>query len=544
MNEKINMQGLVTLFAEKSGITKKEAEVFLKEFFTVSHEGLLNDKVVKVKNLGNFKLIVVDDRESIDITNGDRVLIPAHYKVSYTPDAQLAETVNEPFSLFEIIEVRHEAGKLEHIRKARVGMNIEKPVETAPVQKPIIEKLIREFREEDIIRTTTEEPVLPKPLVKETIPEPVVEEVIPEPVVEEITQEPVIEEIIPEPVIEEITQEPVVEEVIQESVVEEITQEPVVEEIIQEPVVEKIIQELMKEINTRKADEEDLTIEKTVTESNPNPSAEPIRETVEEPQLKFSLIDDDPDEELFFIPEADPFEDLIVQETLKMEASEKKLTFAIEEKAPSEEFKREELPPAELPPKIVKRKFSNTIKRKIEALMEDKRTFYEWVIYLSIILVIVGVYLYFEYEERLQAEYLNSFLFQFADHQEKEPETTTRITPEILLRERERERPAVPAAPVDTIVKKVITKPDIDNTVKKRRITAGERLTLIALKEYGHKSFWVYIYQENKDRIRNPDNVPVGTELIIPPADKYGIDKNSRESIQKADELALQLMRK
>jgi nucleoid DNA-binding protein/nucleoid-associated protein YgaU len=466
MNEKINMQGLVTLFAEKSGITKKEAEFFLKEFFSVTHEGLINDKIVKVKNLGNFKLIVVDDRESIDITNGDRVLIPTHYKVSYSPDTQLAETVNEPFSLFEIIEVRHEAGKLEHIRKARVGMSVEKPVETVPIQKPIIEKLIIEPREEDI-------------------------------------------------------------------------QEPVIEEIIQEPIIEKITQEPMEEKITRKMDEEDLTIEKTVTESIPNPSAELVRETVEEPQKKLDLIDEEQEEELFFIPEADPYEDLIVQETLRMQASENEFTFAIKEKALNEEFKGEEMPLAESPPTIVKRKFSKIIKQKKEAIREDKKTFYEWLIFLLIVLVIAGVYLYFEREERLQAEYVNNFLFQFANHQEREPETTGRMAPEILLREREK-----PPVSADTIVNKAITKSDIDNTVKKRRITAGERLTLIALKEYGHKSFWVYIYQENKDKIRNPDNVPVGTELVIPPASKYGIDKSSRESIQKADELALQLMRR
>jgi hypothetical protein len=59
-------------------------------------------------------------------------------------------------------------------------------------------------------------------------------------------------------------------------------------------------------------------------------------------------------------------------------------------------------------------------------------------------------------------------------------------------------------------------------------------LTLLALKEYGDKSFWVYIYEENKQLIKSPDAVSVGTVLTIPPATKYGIDKNNPESIKKA----------
>jgi len=56
----------------------------------------------------------------------------------------------------------------------------------------------------------------------------------------------------------------------------------------------------------------------------------------------------------------------------------------------------------------------------------------------------------------------------------------------------------------------------------------------IALKYYGNKSFWVYIYEENKDKIKNVNNVPLGTTLTIPAPAKYGIDAKDAESVKKA----------
>ncbi|MDR2843306.1 MAG: HU family DNA-binding protein [Candidatus Symbiothrix sp.] len=105
MNEKLNIQDLASLLSEKSGISKKESELFLREFFETISDGLLSDQLVKIKNLGSFKLIAVSDRESVDVGSGQRMIIPAHYKVSFTPDTALADAVNEPFAFFEIIDL-------------------------------------------------------------------------------------------------------------------------------------------------------------------------------------------------------------------------------------------------------------------------------------------------------------------------------------------------------------------------------------------------------------------------------------------------------
>lgn len=60
-------------------------------------------------------------------------------------------------------------------------------------------------------------------------------------------------------------------------------------------------------------------------------------------------------------------------------------------------------------------------------------------------------------------------------------------------------------------------------------------LSNISRKYYDHYIFWIYIYLENKDKIKDPDNLVVGMELVIPPAEKYGIDKDDPKSIERAE---------
>lgn len=65
----------------------------------------------------------------------------------------------------------------------------------------------------------------------------------------------------------------------------------------------------------------------------------------------------------------------------------------------------------------------------------------------------------------------------------------------------------------------------------------GDRLTKIAKEKYGHKVFWVYIYKHNKAVIKNPNNIPIGTQLILPPAQLYNIDAEDTNSRTRALEL-------
>jgi nucleoid DNA-binding protein len=105
MSEKTNLQDLATSVAAKSGIAIKDVEYFLRELIETIQQALLSDESVRIKNLGTFKRLTVSARESVDVTTGNRVVIPAHYKINFIPDNNLAQAVNEPFALFDTIEL-------------------------------------------------------------------------------------------------------------------------------------------------------------------------------------------------------------------------------------------------------------------------------------------------------------------------------------------------------------------------------------------------------------------------------------------------------
>ncbi|MBQ9554672.1 MAG: HU family DNA-binding protein [Muribaculaceae bacterium] len=65
-------------------------------------------------------------------------------------------------------------------------------------------------------------------------------------------------------------------------------------------------------------------------------------------------------------------------------------------------------------------------------------------------------------------------------------------------------------------------------------VTSQIVLSTLSDKYYDSPWFWVYIYEENKALISNPDNVPPGTVVVIPPAEKYGIDAKDPKSLKKA----------
>ena len=99
MNEKITIQDIANSLKEKQGLTKKDAELFVKSMFDIMKEALASDKYVKVKGLGTFKLTEVESRESINVNTGERFEIQGHTKISFTPDTTLKEQINKPFSV-------------------------------------------------------------------------------------------------------------------------------------------------------------------------------------------------------------------------------------------------------------------------------------------------------------------------------------------------------------------------------------------------------------------------------------------------------------
>jgi len=69
------------------------------------------------------------------------------------------------------------------------------------------------------------------------------------------------------------------------------------------------------------------------------------------------------------------------------------------------------------------------------------------------------------------------------------------------------------------------------------RFRPGNRLTILSKRYYGNKDFWVYIYEANKERISDPDNIAIGTLIRIPKLDSKLIDATNPRCIEKAKEL-------
>ena len=94
---------LIEMLTSKMGLEVAEAETFISVMFKVVNEGLREDKLVKIKGLGTFKLTKVSARESVDVNTGERIVIEGRDKISFTPDNYMRDLVNSPFAQFETV---------------------------------------------------------------------------------------------------------------------------------------------------------------------------------------------------------------------------------------------------------------------------------------------------------------------------------------------------------------------------------------------------------------------------------------------------------
>lgn len=86
-------------------------------------------------------------------------------------------------------------------------------------------------------------------------------------------------------------------------------------------------------------------------------------------------------------------------------------------------------------------------------------------------------------------------------------------------------------------------KPQAEPAVVYETVTPSNVPARMARKHYGKECFWVYIYEENKGKIKNPNNIKEGTRLVIPPKEKYGIDMKNEQSVKKAQRLLYDLQK-
>lgn len=217
---KITIQDLASALVERWQLGKKEASMFVNEMFFLIQKSLDEDKIVKVKGLGTFKIIDVDDRESVDVNTGDRVLIEGHGKITFTPDALMKELVNKPFSQFETV-VLNEGVDFDAAANQSDEAETAIPEETEDSAAPLVE-FVDETRVEEPV-----EPVIPEtPEAPDTpeIPENPIKPAEPEPVLSEPVSADSSEE--EETASEETPEETVSEETQEETEEQDASEEP------------------------------------------------------------------------------------------------------------------------------------------------------------------------------------------------------------------------------------------------------------------------------------------------------------------------------
>ena len=409
MNNRLSIQDLALILSEQTGKSTEEALRFLQEFIAVVSEGVYNDKLVKVKGLGTFKIIRVEERASVSVNSGERFVIPSHYKFTFTPDKELKELVNKPFSLFDTVELNEEV----------------------------------DFSDVDVSAETSG---------AEDAADDSSEEILPDGIPEQAIEAPQ-------------------------------TPEPEVEA---EPEL--------------KAEAETTPQEEAKAESE----AEAETETTPEPEV-----------------EAEP--------EPKAEA----------ETTPQEEAQAE---PKQAEPessvsgyKEYRRKRRRSASRKL--LFPIACLFVVIVLGIVYIVCLSGRTTVNKNWEPPMAEVGNPTPEAGMN---PVPADSTGVTP-----------PDSASLAADSVVAEppVVEENQPEETPKSDilalvTIKAGDRLASFAKQYYGHKFFWVYIYQYNQDIISDPNNIPIGTELRIPDPGLYGIDATDRSSIDKAAALQSQILGK
>lgn len=233
MDAKLNHSDLSALLAKQAEISGAKAEVFTKAFFDIILEGLEQDGMVKINGLGTFKVTDVASRSSVDVNTGEKIEIKGHKKLTFLPADSLKEKVNQPFAMFEPVEIDEsyvddsEEPAMNETEAQEDATAVEDTPVTTPCEEPVTVEEPAAAEEAGPAEDAEIPAIKEEELTKEEetpAAEPVTEEV---PAIEETKEEA--KETADEPVAEEV---PAIEEAKEEA--KETAAEPVSENAVSE----------------------------------------------------------------------------------------------------------------------------------------------------------------------------------------------------------------------------------------------------------------------------------------------------------------------
>lgn len=492
MNNKLTIQELATLLSVKSGKDVYETERFIREFITVVSEGLFSDKMVKVKGLGTFKIVLVEDRESIHVNTGERILIPAHYKCSFLPDNELKELVNRPFSIFETTEIG-DAASFQDMEMADdsdeddVDSDLESDANEDGEDLSLPKSSVTESRINGLLdKEMTEELADPEDLPEIHSPEEALT----------VDKQP-------------NGQIDTVDSPVSDDSPEEVS-EPYNEETIEmENPKEKDTIEVEDSINM------DETLSEEIDESPEADLASEVVDTIPDlqaneltPEIESSSQVDNQDKE----KEQTENREEIIRAKLASLSAKDPVAFVAPEAKPK--------------------------KRRKHGHTATKTFFY---IIVGGLLVTASVALFFYFQSLEVRNAVPIMIESVSAIPTETPAPTDSVFDESdSIPSNEKDSvPEVVSEPQGTMQTEQVKTKYMDTVV----IQTGDRLTLISLKYYGHKIFWVYLYLANKESIPNPNSVAIGTQIHIPVPETYNIDANDEQSIRKAAALQTEILK-
>ena len=170
MDAKLNHSDFSALLSKHLEISVSKAEHFTKAFFDILIEGLDSDGIVKINGLGTFKMIDVASRGSVNVNTGEKIEIKGHRKLTFIPADTLKDKINQPFAMFEPVEVDD-----DYVDDADDSVEQEEQTIVLVEQQPVVEEQhIDELAEavEEPAEESADAAEQPNEEPKETIEEP------------------------------------------------------------------------------------------------------------------------------------------------------------------------------------------------------------------------------------------------------------------------------------------------------------------------------------------------------------------------------------
>lgn len=468
MNERLTIQDLIDLLAAKHSMTKKDAEAFVKEFFLLIEQALENEKTVKIKGLGTFKLVDVDSRESVNVNTGERFQIKGHTKVSFTPDTTLRDTINKPFAHFETV-VLNEGTVLE-----------DTPMEESDEEEASVADSEAEMVDSEITKDKNTDEDTQKEIQPE---EPAIEEPATEAVAAVKGEETGTNETEPEPA---VIEQPMTEELLEsesesESILEDSLEEepsetplepdfsPATEEPVEEASEETIIEEPETEKKKTETTAEQI-IAQELYKANMEPATPKKEPEIEQPKATYTDKDSDKKEK-----SAIPYLIATIIIVLLLCGGAILFIYYPDLFSSSSDSDKDIVDmPEVVQPVQPEAQLSDTIVQKDT----------------------------------------------IAEAAPVTPDETVQPKP-VVKKEPAAEpvkaesKPAQQQQPATSVYSDSASY-KITGTKTKYTIKEGETLTRVSLRFYGTKAMWPYIVKHNPKVIKNPDNVPYGTTIEIP----------------------------